>query len=332
MTKNIKNIICVICASLIFIVALCLPFVFKPKLKTKNLLASADVVSPVYSYSGSSLFFRSYFFTGISMGNTLDTLQTDFSIAFNLSSSSCSASFRTPQKLYFSSGFSLGSLVTQKWSPSDLMWHRTDVLVGVGDWYYSIYCRASNLCDFNFVGCFISSFVDIPVGQFVDDFKGASTRVMYINYIRYFGVDSDGNIDTTNFIEFAIPFLTGGDPSNLYAYSSRTYYFTRVDTDSVSYSAGYNAGYAVGDTAGQSVGYNAGYNAGDAVGYNRGYNAGLNTTNTYSFANLISAVLDAPINAFTSLFNFEILGVNLSSFLLALFTICVVLTVVKFIF
>lgn len=331
MSKKIKRIICCVCASLVLIVALCLPFVFRPKIKTKNLLASADSSVPVYSYSGSSLYFRSYFFTGISMGNFASFLQTDFNISFNLSASNSFATFRTVQKT-FSSSFSFGNLVSQKWSPSSSEWHRTDVLLGMGDWYYSIYCRVSESCDFNFVGCYITSYVNIPAGQFVDDFNGANTRVMYINYIRYFGLDLFGNIDTTNFIEIAIPFLTGGDPVNIYAYTTRTYYFTRVDTESATYSAGYNAGYDLGVSAGQTAGYNTGYSDGDSVGYNRGYNVGVNSTNTYSFTNLISAVLDAPINAFTSLFNFEILGVNLSSFLLALFTICVVLTVIKFIF
>lgn len=324
MSKKIKNIICVLCASLVFVLALCLPFLFRPKIKTKNMLASADTVSSVYSYSGSSLFFRSYFFTGISMGSFATILQTDFSITFNLSSSNSFASFRTPQKS-FSSSFTFGNLVSQKWSPSGLEWHRSDVLIGMGDWYYYIYCRVSNFCDFNFVGCYISSFVNIPVGQFVDDFKGANTSVMYINYIRYFGLDSSGNIDTTNFIEFAIPFVTGGDPVNIYAYSSRTYYFTRVDTESASYSAGYNDGYS----AGESSGYKKGYSAGDSAGYSRGYNYGVSTANDYTFLGLMSSVVDAPITAFTSLFNFEIFGVNLSGFILGVFTLCIIIFVVR---
>lgn len=328
MTKNIKNIICVICASLIFIVALCLPFVFKPKFKTKNLLCTADTSLPSYSYFGSSLFFRSYFFKGLSMGNFSDVLQTDFSIVFNLSSSP-SASFRTSQKPSFSSSFEFGNLVTQKWSPSALTWHRTDVDIGFGDWYFSIYCRASTLCDFNFVGCYISSFVNIAVGQFVDDFRGANTKVMYINYVRYFGLDASGNIDTTNFIEFAVPFVTGGNNASLYAYTSRTYYFTQVDSDSASYSAGYNDGYSVGNSAGESSGYKKGYSVGDNTGYSRGYNAGVADSNDYTFLGLMSSVVDAPIKAFTGLFNFEVFGVNLSDFVLGVSTLCIIIFVVR---
>lgn len=61
--------------------------------------------------------------------------------------------------------------------------------------------------------------------------------------------------------------------------------------------------------------------------YNLGKLAGESSNNT--FFGLISAVIDAPIKAFTGLLNFEIFGVNIKSFLLTLFTIGLVISIVK---
>ena len=93
--------------------------------------------------------------------------------------------------------------------------------------------------------------------------------------------------------------------------------------------AGYNSGYNAGETAGYSSGYTTGYNSGDTAGYYRGYNDGGNAANTYTFLGLISAVIDAPIKAFTGLFNFNLLGVNMVSFITALFTLAVIITIIK---
>ena len=71
--------------------------------------------------------------------------------------------------------------------------------------------------------------------------------------------------------------------------------------------------------------YYSGYN----VGYENGYTNGVAESNEYSFAGLLGAVIDVPVKTFTSLFNFEILGVNLSSFFYALLTVATILTIVK---
>lgn len=60
-----------------------------------------------------------------------------------------------------------------------------------------------------------------------------------------------------------------------------------------------------------------------------GYQEGLNAENPYTFGNLLSSVIDVPINAFKSLLNFELLGVNLLSFAEGLITIALLLALVK---
>ncbi len=77
------------------------------------------------------------------------------------------------------------------------------------------------------------------------------------------------------------------------------------------------------------------YRKGVSDGYNNGYNVGFNDgvqdSNDYSFLGLMSSVVDVPVKAFTSLFNFEVLGVNLKDFLLGLFGIAVVITILRFV-
>ena len=54
-----------------------------------------------------------------------------------------------------------------------------------------------------------------------------------------------------------------------------------------------------------------------------------NGNTDYSFFGLISAVIDAPIKAVRGLLNFDILGVNMFAFVTSLFSLAVVLMIVK---
>lgn len=77
--------------------------------------------------------------------------------------------------------------------------------------------------------------------------------------------------------------------------------------------------------------YNKGVAYGKSVAYNEGYNDGAEASNQFTFARLLSSAIDVPINTFKSLFNFEILGVNLTNFFFSLFSISLVLAIIKLI-
>lgn len=95
-------------------------------------------------------------------------------------------------------------------------------------------------------------------------------------------------------------------------------------------SAGESSGYTNGFINGKIDGYSEGYEVGESVGYHSGYTEGSKASGGgYTFLNLMAAVVDAPIQAFTGLFNFEILGFNMSSFFTALLTACILMTVIK---
>lgn len=66
-----------------------------------------------------------------------------------------------------------------------------------------------------------------------------------------------------------------------------------------------------------------------ANGYQDGYNAGLNDQNPYTLFNLVTAVVDVPIQAFTNLLDFEFLGFNLLNFAQSLLFLALLLVLLK---
>lgn len=118
--------------------------------------------------------------------------------------------------------------------------------------------------------------------------------------------------------EFVIPFTsTSYDEGYNAGYASGT-------------NDGYNSGYNSGFSEGQSQGYNTGFGAGRNEGYSSGYTAGIATGKNNNFMSLITAVVDAPIKAFTSLLNFEILGYNMKDLALALLTAGLLVAAIRF--
>lgn len=81
--------------------------------------------------------------------------------------------------------------------------------------------------------------------------------------------------------------------------------------------------------------YDAGYSAGkkdyDGSGYQKGYNAGISSAQNNTFLTLLDAVFYAPVKAAVSLFDFDLLGFNMLSFVKAVFTLIVLLSVVHLI-
>lgn len=93
---------------------------------------------------------------------------------------------------------------------------------------------------------------------------------------------------------------------------------------------GYNSGYNSGFSEGQTQGYNTGFGAGRNEGYSSGYAAGVAAGGNNNFMSLVTAVVDAPITAFTSLLDFEILGYNMKDLALALLTAGLLVAAIRF--
>lgn len=64
-------------------------------------------------------------------------------------------------------------------------------------------------------------------------------------------------------------------------------------------------------------------------GYTKGFSEGSAEGSNYTFMSLLGAVIDAPISAFTGMFDFTLLGVNLRSFILAMLTLAIVIVLIR---
>lgn len=190
-------------------------------------------------------------------------------------------------------------------------------------------------------------------------FAVASNYVSDFNVFKISSVDESmyimnsvyENIDYSDFLD---SFIAQQDFKNVKVPSDNTLYLKGYQSASDEYrQEGYNTGFRVG----QKDGYNSGYAAGDA----RGYARGVESANTYSFLGLFGAIFDAPIKAIfggtstlpagttitdsngntitlqstttvnrAGLLNFNLMGVNLSGFVLALFSLSILVVVIKF--
>ena len=72
------------------------------------------------------------------------------------------------------------------------------------------------------------------------------------------------------------------------------------------------------------------FTLGKNEGYNAGYATGLAAGGNNNFMSLITAVVDAPIKAFTSLLDFDILGYNMKNLALALLTAGLLVAAIRF--
>lgn len=133
-----------------------------------------------------------------------------------------------------------------------------------------------------------------------------------------------------NYIQFKFRIKGSSAILNAFLLSPRSYYLNLgYISDNNYYEAGYTDGYNQGVVDGNDSGYKDGYSAGETVGYNNGYTAGVENGGKYTFASLFGSVIDVPVNAFTSLLNFELLGVNMLGFITGLLTLALIIFIIK---
>lgn len=95
--------------------------------------------------------------------------------------------------------------------------------------------------------------------------------------------------------------------------------FGRNSSAKDSFNHGYTNGYNIGYTDGNR-------NANDTL-YQQGYNAGLKSSQ--GFYGLLTAVFDVPVQAFTGLLNFNVLGVNMVDFVTSMLTLCIFIIILR---
>lgn len=134
-----------------------------------------------------------------------------------------------------------------------------------------------------------------------------------------------------------------------YAYSSQFLAQKEDEWYKIGYDAGADIGYKNGYAAGHRDGYIEGQKYQDtqviktSASWFAGLAQGKSEGGNYSFLNLFSAILDAPVRAlfgyttvengvnvtYPGLFSFEVFGVDLSSLYLSVFSACIVFCVLR---
>lgn len=275
-------------------------------------VSTLDTVDSEYSFVGSSLIFPIRLYS--STPTQSQTIR-DVSIKSGISLS------------YFSMSFSFST-------------------TGVDIYRYGT-STASNHFDFNSTDMF--TWIGIPI--LAPDFSTGYVNILCnkmpafnFNVVRFGLMSSSSSsggrtdsfvsliyVDDNNYtLRFDIYSGDSAFVSNLYPL--RYYYLLPNNfTDNDYYQSGYQAGQSFGFSSGESSGYDKGYNAARPIFYQNGYNDGVESANTYTFLGLIGAVFDAPLNTFTSLLNFDILGFNMLSAFTGLLTLAVIIFFIRLI-
>lgn len=103
-----------------------------------------------------------------------------------------------------------------------------------------------------------------------------------------------------------------------------------VPNSTAVYSSGYDSGYNSGYDEGLDKGYENGIKANNIDTYNRGFNDGASQNlETGGMKTLFNAILSYPVNMIKSVFDFEFMGINVSSFIMFIISIGIVAFVIK---
>lgn len=174
--------------------------------------------------------------------------------------------------------------------------------------YVKIYLNAS-INNFLVVDCYQDV---MDTNLVVSSSTNSSTfeRISTNDYIEvrtdfYYKELSYDGLYTTNYVNFSI----------------------NLDLLGINYSLGYNAGYNDGYNSGILEGTASGKQSGYIQGYNAGYNVGSSGNNP--LYGMVVAVVDAPINIFKDIFNFDILGINIAGVVFGIISLLIIIWLIK---
>lgn len=101
------------------------------------------------------------------------------------------------------------------------------------------------------------------------------------------------------------------------------YNYKLTGSGNLGYKQGYNKGYADGNSNKEAYG---------KAQRQAGKDEGIAQANDYSFTSLISAVFDVPIQTLFGMLNFNILGINILTFVTSILSILLLIFVIKMLF
>lgn len=300
-------------------VAVAIGSFFVTKKETKSMIASADNVDIGYSFIASDTYQFNCYYKNNSINN-FDPVLFNASCSFNNGVLLLTPTFRYIQSYDKVFNYFLFSVFHLKTKTTDYVTYNDSFSISRGVPYL---CLVNNENDFlrYYEYCIFASDnfnanvagVIISLSDTCDYYTSSSTDYKFLNF-KYFTLDNEYIV-----YSFKVPVN--------YIYGTRTYYFS--SNYDLTESQQYNQGYQQGLADNQQNIYNNGYNAGKIIGYNDGKSDGIASANNYSFIGLIGAVFDAPLQTFKGLLNFNVLGVNLLDFAMAMITIGLVVYIIR---
>lgn len=157
-----------------------------------------------------------------------------------------------------------------------------------------------------------------------------TSRIYYYNCLRFFDINGE-YADIRLCCNLSEP----TDVPSYNGWDERTYYLRNPNnfSDNENYQIGYDDGYGQGLLDGEEGAYGLGYTNGFNLGNEQGYNQGLNDgrSENITFLSLLTAVVDAPIQAIYKAFDFEVLGMNMRDFFLGLVSIAIIIFIIRFV-
>ena len=161
----------------------------------------------------------------------------------------------------------------------------------------------------------IDSIYDNP-GIYIGNIDTIENNYRLINLSDYLV----GDLNAYTYIE-----ITLGNANDIQTqYADLELHYTKSSLDSESYNLGYQNGYTKGNVVGQATAQKEAYNDGYNTGYKNATKVGDN-----SIRGLAETILTSPVNMFKTMFNIEFLDINLAGFILSIFTIIVVIWLIK---
>lgn len=313
MTKSNK-ILCIIGAILIAFVGLfCIVFATKDD----RVVKADSITSDGYTFTSDNFVLPSAVFSTAADTSTINTNFNDF-LSFNFTFSPSGLNFK-----YASSGYATSGVTATIFS---------DAPVGfvVGDWASRWFVTENSPSSARYFVLYV-----------YQNSASFNNNIQYIRLQRastiagqYKGTQMFFYDNNDNYVEIQVPIYTGNSyTANYFNFvTDRTIYLNDLST--LTDNQYYQLGRQDGLTENQSNIFDDGYN--QAIDDNKqnwidyGVQQGIAQANDYTFLSLIGATIDAPISAFTSFFDFELLGVNLKNFFFAILTFALVIVIIRF--
>lgn len=179
--------------------------------------------------------------------------------------------------------------------------------------------------DFSNLSSYYYSYNDLYTLLFIDVNDSWNLNVPYWadSDYSYFSLSNINNYINNWLLDFKSDLsVTGFDYSRTNFVSYNELLLGSLNGTNLAFNDGYSDGYDDGYEYGIDEGYSNGY----SVGFSDGFSA--DSTATTIFSGILQVGM-LPVNVLLAIFNFEILGINLSAFISAILTVCLTIIVIR---